>query len=142
VDVPIETSALVITFNQPMSTGGGGNRSITSDHYTLINKSTNTKLTILERTYNPLTYTVTVTFDNTGVAWRYLTLYEVQMDNQVTNACGTRSQALTSSFTTEPLTPVTPVPADSVRQENVSLVSIILDFVRAMLGSVRVAIDE
>jgi hypothetical protein len=133
--VPISLSYFVITFNQPMYTGGG-NRDVTADHYTLINKVTNTKITIVSRTYDPVYYTLTATFSNTSTAWRHDTLYEIQIDNQVANACGTRTgNTITSSFRTEPLTPVTPVPADSAQQAALpNIFTIFFEFIRAISG--------
>jgi hypothetical protein len=134
VNVPIDTSSIIIYFNQPMYTGGG-NRDVTNNHYTIVNTLTKAKVPVLSRTYDPIYYALTIVFDNTSVGWRYSTLYEVQFDNQIANACGTRhTNAIVSYFTTGPLEPITPVPADSAAHVGVSFFTLVIDFIRSAVS--------
>jgi hypothetical protein len=134
LNVPINTSSIIIYFNQPMDTRGGG-RDVTNNHYTLINTVTNTKVPILSRVYDPIHYSLTVTFDSTHSSWRYSTLYRVEIDKKVSNACQTDSNnTVYSYFTTGPLVPVTPVPADSAAHVGVSFFTLVIDFIRSAVS--------
>ncbi|MEN4041183.1 MAG: hypothetical protein ROW52_08650 [Anaerolineaceae bacterium] len=135
IDVSISTSAFIITFNQPMYIGVD-TRNVTDDHYTLTNTATGSSLPILSRVYDPVSYRLTVAFDHTDFAWRHDTLYEIRVDNQVANACGTRmGNQVTSLFRTGPLSPVTPVPAGAAQQPApISFMKILIDFLRELSG--------
>jgi SdrD B-like domain len=99
VNVSMTTTEITITYNQPMMDTGG--QSVDRvDKYAFTNQTSNKPVDIVGVTYNPATYTATITIDTTDLDWQAGNLYEVTIKT-VQNACGTSQSSVTRTFTTE-----------------------------------------
>ncbi len=93
------TTEITITYNQPMMDTGG--QSVDRvDKYAFTNQTSNKPVDIVGVTYNPATYTATITIDTTDLDWQAGNLYEVTIKT-VQNSCGTAQTSVTRTFTTE-----------------------------------------
>lgn len=98
-NVPLSITTITITYNQPMSTSGG--KSVTRiDKYQFENKTQNKKIDILDITYDPVLYRVTLTIDTLDPKWVSNNLYELTIKT-VQNSCGDAQSSIIRSFTTE-----------------------------------------
>ncbi len=98
-NVTMSTSAITVTFNQPMITSGAESV-FKADKYELKNQSNGKSVTITGVTYNPVTYTATLTFDTSDPNWQAGVLYNLTIKN-LKNACGNSQTNVVRSFTTE-----------------------------------------
>jgi len=97
--VPLTTTTITVTFNQPMITSGA--ESVTKlDQYELKNKGYGKTVTISSVTYDPVTRTATLTIDTNDPDWQAGTLFELKIKN-IKNACGSAQVDVVHSFTTE-----------------------------------------
>lgn len=99
VNVPMSTTTITIVYNQPMMDTGG--QSVDRvDKYLFSNQTTPGQVPMISVTYDPATFTATITFDNTDTSWLSGNLYELTI-KPVQNACGTSQTSVVRTFTTE-----------------------------------------
>jgi hypothetical protein len=114
IEVPITLDTITIYFNQPMRNDGGGGSVELPVHYRLRNLDNNQSIPILSITYDPSTWVLSLVFDATNPDWDYNTSYEVRIQGSVRNECGNpQGGAVTTTFTTQPLTTDTPTPTST-----------------------------
>jgi len=70
------------------------------DKYLFSNQTTPGQVPINSVTYDPATFTATITFDNADTRWLSGNLYEITIKT-VQNACGTSQTSVVRTFTTE-----------------------------------------
>lgn len=99
VNVSMSTTTITIVYDQPMMDTGG--QSVDRvDKYLLSNQTTPGLITITGVTYDPATYTATLTIDTSDSNWLSGNLYELTIKT-VQNACGTSQTSVIRTFTTE-----------------------------------------
>lgn len=99
IDVPMTTTTITIVFDQPMMTSGG--QSIDRvDKYQFSNETNHGLITITGVTYDPVNYTVVLSFNPADSNWQSGCLYEITIKT-VQNACGTSQTSVMRTFTTE-----------------------------------------
>lgn len=102
--VPLSTSALTVTFNQPMRISGTGSVvSIVTYGNNFDNLDLGNHINFGTITYNPQTMTATIPFDNTNASWGGEMQYQFEIASSARNVCGV-SQGVTIvvTFETEP----------------------------------------
>ncbi|MEO8357395.1 MAG: SdrD B-like domain-containing protein, partial [Chloroflexota bacterium] len=97
--VPMSTTNISVTFNQPVLTSGADSV-YSSGKIELKNQANGKTVAITGVTYDPVTFTATLTFDASDPNWQAGTLYTITVKN-VKNACGTAPPNVVRSFTTE-----------------------------------------
>lgn len=97
---------VIIYFNQPMRKDGGGGSVEKPEHYHIYNTATGKDINasnILGRTYNPMDYSLTISFDTTDSNWQRGTLFNIIVDGSVQNSCRDKQGGqVYTAFTTEP----------------------------------------
>ena len=88
--VQMDTDTLLIYFNQPMATEGGGSvTDLESYHDKIKNQDSDGNVPILSAVYNPETYVATLTLDLDNPDWQPGTWYQLEIDKSIQNACKT-----------------------------------------------------
>ncbi len=103
VGVSLSTNTISVTFNRPMITYGGGSV-LNHGHYenNLHNLSTGGNVSILNFSYDPNSYTVTLTIDTSSANWNPGSQYQLKINAGITNACNVNGQNETDIlFTTD-----------------------------------------
>jgi hypothetical protein len=96
--VPINTTAIIIYFNQPM----GANVTATGQYQIFQESSSGKKVHLNSATYHSADYSVTLSFDNSDPDWIRDTWYNVEIKGGIKNACGTnQGGTVTTRFQTE-----------------------------------------
>jgi hypothetical protein len=98
-NVPLSTTTITVTFNQPMITTGAESV-LQAGKYELKNQSNGKTVVITGVTYDPVTFTATLTIDSSDPNWQAGTLFNLTIKN-LKNACGTSQPNVVRSFTTE-----------------------------------------
>jgi hypothetical protein len=102
--VPINTTAIIVYFNQPMGT----NVTATGQYDVFQESSPSQKVHLTSATYESADYSVTLSFDNSDPDWIRDTWYSVELKGGIQNACGTnQGGTVTTRFQTEPETSTT-----------------------------------
>jgi hypothetical protein len=86
--VSLSTSTLTVTFNQPMITYGGGSiLDIGNFDNNIDNLTLGGDVPILDISYNPNTYTTTLTIDTSDPQWKPGSQFRLRIRNNIRNAC-------------------------------------------------------
>jgi hypothetical protein len=109
--VPLSTRTVIISFNQRMKYSAGAGSADDNASYELKRSSDNKGIPILSVSYDPASYTATVTFDNTRAEWGAGTWYYFNVKGGVQNECGDKQNAnVTTYFKTQDTILTTPTP--------------------------------
>jgi hypothetical protein len=88
--VKMDLDTIQINYDQPMSTDGGGSvTNLNNYHDKIKNLDAGGDVPILSVIYNTETYLTTLTIDTTDPDWLPGTWYELEIDNNIKNACQT-----------------------------------------------------
>jgi hypothetical protein len=88
--ISLGTTTLQVTFNQPMSTTGGGSVLDAGNFDNqIVNVSLGGNVAITNVSYNPNTKTATLTIDTTDADWKAGSQYRLRVKGGVSSACGT-----------------------------------------------------
>ncbi len=87
---PISSAALQVIYNQPMKYGGGGGSVDDTSDYDLERASDSSNVGLISASYDPVTYTVTLTVDTADPDWVAGAWYNLIVRGSVENACGDR----------------------------------------------------
>ena len=98
-NVPLSTSTITVTFNQPMKTSGADNV-LDPGKYELKNQANGREVTVTGVSYNPVTFVATLTIDTNDPDWQAGTLFNLTIKN-IRNSCGTSQNNVVRSFTTQ-----------------------------------------
>jgi hypothetical protein len=86
-----------------MWTGSGGGNVTRRRNYKLQAVMGNDSVSMLSFSYNPTTYTLSITIDNNDPDWANGLLYEITIEDMVKNGCETmQGDNVSTSFTTVP----------------------------------------
>ncbi len=101
VNVSMNTTSITIYYSQPMKFDGKGGSVERPEHYQVQDENRNLPIAIISRSYDPLTYALTLNLFQQGPIWQPNTLYQVTVKGSVQNACGTKQGSdVTTTFTT------------------------------------------
>ncbi len=101
VDVSMDITTITIYYNQPMKNNGQAGSVERPEHYLVRDQTMNLPVAIVSRTYDPLTYTLTLDLYQQLPIWQPSNLYKVTIKGSVQNACGSKQSAdVTTTFTT------------------------------------------
>jgi hypothetical protein len=100
--VSMSTNTIVVQFNQPMSTEGGGSAlSFGNYHNKITNLSLGGDVPITAVDYDGDNYKATLYFDTTDSDWQLGSNYEIKIDDSLENACKVKQDVnITSVFQT------------------------------------------
>jgi hypothetical protein len=101
--VPYTLDTLVITYTQPMTWEGGVGSVRWPASYQLINTRTGRSVEILNRVYDPGSYTVSIRINQSDKNWTYDSEYELVIAGSIRNLCGVvQGPDVSVTFSTEP----------------------------------------
>ena len=86
--VSLGTNTLVVTFNQPMITSGGGSVLSLGNFDNNIDSDSGGDVPILSIAYDPNTYTATLSIDTSDPQWLPGSRFRLRIHNSLRNACG------------------------------------------------------
>jgi hypothetical protein len=94
IGVSLNTTTLTVTFNQPMITYGGGSvLNLGNFDNNIDNLSLGGDVPILSTTYDPTTYTATLTINTADPQWRPGSQFRLRIRDSIKNACDGRPTA-------------------------------------------------
>ncbi len=86
--ISLSTTTLMVTFNQPMITYGGGSvLDVGNFNNDIDNLTLGGNVPILGVSYNPNTYTATLTIDTSDPQWKPGSQFRLRIKNNIKNAC-------------------------------------------------------